>query len=57
MLFRSGETLSDYVSSNYNMSEADFNSSITKEMEENLDDEMVLEALVKAEAATAFASS
>lgn len=49
---KDGETLSDYVSSNYNMSEADFNSSITKEMEENLDDEMVLEALVKAEGET-----
>lgn len=49
---KDGETLSDYVSSNYNMSEADFNTSITKEMEENLDDEMVLEALVKAEGET-----
>lgn len=49
---KDGETLSDYVSANYNMSEEDFNSSITKEMEENLDDEMVLEALVKAEGET-----
>lgn len=49
---KEGEALSDYVSANYNMSEADFNASITKEMEENLDDEMVLEALVKAEGET-----
>lgn len=49
---KDGEALSDYVSANYNMSEADFNASITKEMEENLDDEMVLEALVKAEGET-----
>lgn len=44
-----GKTLSDYVSSNYNMTEEDFLDTITKELEANLDDEMVLEALVKAE--------
>lgn len=47
-----GKTLSDYLSANYNMTEEDFNSTITSEMEENLDDEMVLEALVKAEGET-----
>ena len=44
-----GKTLSDYLTANYNMTEEAFNSTITKEMEANLDDEMVLEALVKAE--------
>lgn len=47
-----GKTLSDYLSANYNMTEEDFNSTITSEMEANLDDEMVLEALVKAEGET-----
>lgn len=42
-------TLSDYLSANYNMTEEDFQTTITNEMEENLDDELVLEALVKAE--------
>lgn len=42
-------TLSDYLSANYNMSEDDFKSTITAELENNLDDELVLEALVKAE--------
>lgn len=42
-------TLSDYLSANYNMTEEAFNSTITEEMGENLDDELVLEALVKAE--------
>lgn len=42
-------TLSDYLSANYNMSEDDFKSTITVELENNLDDELVLEALVKAE--------
>ena len=46
------KTLSDYLSANYNMTEEDFKSTITKEMESNLDDEMVLEALVKAEGET-----
>ena len=46
------KTLSDYLSANYNMTEEDFKSTITKEMEANLDDEMVLEALVKAEGET-----
>ena len=49
---KEGKTLSDYLSANYNMSEEDFQSTITKEMQENLDDEMVLEALVKAEGET-----
>lgn len=48
----SGTTLSDYLSANYNMSEADFKSTITTELENNLDDELVLEALVKAEGET-----
>lgn len=47
-----GKTLSDYVSANYNMTEEDFRSAITTEMENNLDDEMALEALVKAEGET-----
>ena len=47
-----GKTLSDYLSANYNMTEEDFKSTITKEMESNLNDEMVLEALVKAEGET-----
>lgn len=47
-----GKTLSDYLSTNYNMTEEDFKSTITKEMEANLNDEMVLEALVKAEGET-----
>ena len=47
-----GKTLSDYLSANYSMTEDDFKSTITKEMENNLDDEMVLEALVKAEGET-----
>lgn len=45
-------TLSDYLSANYNMSEDDFKSTITVELENNLDDELVLEALVKAEGET-----
>lgn len=45
-------TLSDYLSANYNMSEEDFKSTITVELENNLDDELVLEALVKAEGET-----
>ncbi len=45
-------TLSDYLSSNYNMTEDDFKETITNEMETNLDDELVLEALVKAEGDT-----
>lgn len=45
-------TLSDYLSANYNMTEDDFKSTITNEMESNLDDELVLEALVKAEGET-----
>ena len=49
---KDGKTLSDYLSANYNMTEEAFNSTITKEMEANLDDEMVLEALVKAEGET-----
>lgn len=44
-----GKTLSDYLSANYNMTEDDFKTTITNEMESNLDDELVLEALVKAE--------
>ena len=47
-----GNTLSDYLSANYNMTEDDFKSTITNEMESNLDDELVLEALVKAEGGT-----
>lgn len=49
---KDGKTLSDYLSANYNMTEETFNSKITEEMEANLDDEMVLEALVKAEGET-----
>lgn len=49
---KDGKTLSDYLSANYNMTEEAFNSKITEEMEANLDDEMVLEALVKAEGET-----
>lgn len=45
-------TLEDYLQSNYNMTEASFNETITNEMKENLDDELVLEALVKAEGMT-----
>lgn len=45
-------TLADYLTSNYNMTEEDFNTTITSEMEQNLDDELVLEALVKAEGAS-----
>lgn len=45
-------TLEDYLQSNYNMTEASFNETITNEMKENLDDELVLEALVKAEGVT-----
>lgn len=47
-----GKTLSDYLSANYNMTEDDFKTTITNEMESNLDDELVLEALVKAEGET-----
>ncbi len=47
-----GKTLSDYLSANYNMTEEDFKTTITNEMESNLDDELVLEALVKAEGET-----
>lgn len=46
------ESLADYLSANYNMTEEDFKSTITSQMEENLDDELVLEALVKAEGET-----
>lgn len=49
---KDGKTLSDYLSENYNMTEEDFKSTITTEMEQNLDDELVLEALVKAEGET-----
>ena len=45
-------TLADYLTSNYNMSEDDFKTTITNEMQSNLDDELVLEALVKAEGET-----
>lgn len=48
---KDGKTLEDYLSANYSMTEEDFKSTITKELEENLDDELVLEALVKAEGA------
>lgn len=47
-----GKTLSDYLSANYNMTEEDFKTTITKEMESNLNDELVLEALAKAEGET-----
>lgn len=49
---KDGKTLSDYLSANYNMTEDDFKQKITEEMEANLDDEMTLEALVKAEGET-----
>ncbi len=45
-------TLSDYLSTNYSMTEDDFKERITSEMETNLDDELVLEALVAAEGKT-----
>ena len=47
-----GKTLADYLSANYNMTEEDFNTTITKEMESNVTDELVLEALAKAEGET-----
>lgn len=47
-----GTTMADYLQSNYNMTEEAFNETITNEMQENLDDELVLEALVKAEGKT-----
>ena len=46
------KTLSDYLSANYNMTEEDFKTTVTKEMETNLNDELVLEALAKAEGET-----
>lgn len=46
------KTLSDYLSANYNMTEEEFKTSVTKEMETNLNDELVLEALAKAEGET-----
>lgn len=49
---KDGKTLSDYLSANYSMTEDDFKQKITEEMEANLDDEMTLEALVKAEGET-----
>ena len=49
---KDGKTLSDYLSANYNMTEEDFKTTITKEMESNLNDELVLEALAKAEGET-----
>ena len=47
-----GKTLSDYLSANYSMTEDDFKSTITKEMESNVTDQLVLEALAKAEGVT-----
>lgn len=49
---KDGKTLSDYLSANYSMTEEDFKTTITKEMESNLNDELVLEALAKAEGET-----
>ncbi len=49
---KDGTTLSDYLSENYNMTEEDFKTTITSEMESNLDDELVLEALVADEKRT-----
>ncbi len=45
-------TMEEYLQSNYNMTEEAFNETITNEMQENLDDELVLEALVQAEGKT-----
>jgi FKBP-type peptidyl-prolyl cis-trans isomerase (trigger factor) len=47
-----GTSLSDYLSSTYGMTEEDFKSTINTQMEENLDDELVLEALANAEVDT-----
>lgn len=47
-----GTTLPDVLSSKYNMTEEEFKETITKEMSENLDDELTLEALAKAEGET-----
>lgn len=47
-----GKTLADYLSANYNMTEEDFKTTITKEMESNVTDELALEALAKAEGET-----
>lgn len=47
-----GTTLSDVLGSKYNMTEEEFQETITKEMTENLDDELTLEALAKAEGET-----
>lgn len=43
------QTLSDVLASKYSMTEEEFQETITKEMSENMDDELALEALVKAE--------
>jgi trigger factor len=47
-----GTSLSDYLSSTYGMTEDEFRSTINSQMEENLDDELVLEALANAEGDT-----
>ncbi len=44
-----GTSLADYLSENYAMTEEEFLSEITNELNENLDDELALEAFVKAE--------
>lgn len=46
------KTLADVLKSQYNMTEDEFRETITKEMSENLDDELTLEALAKAEGET-----
>jgi FKBP-type peptidyl-prolyl cis-trans isomerase (trigger factor) len=47
-----GTSLSDYLSSTYGMTEDEFKTTITSQMEENLDDELVLEALANAQGDT-----
>jgi trigger factor len=47
-----GTTLADFLDSTYGMTEDDFRSTVTTQMEENLDDELVLEALANAEGTT-----
>ena len=47
-----GKTLADYLSANYDLTEEEFESTITKEMESNVTDQLVLEALAKAEGVT-----
>lgn len=47
-----GKTLADVLKTQYNMTEEEFQETVTKEMTENMDDELTLEALAKAEGET-----